>query len=760
VIGYTASFPLKSDLLLVDIKYQLAISSVTAQNVTMHCRSRLPALLLLAAAVAQPPINPNELLIGDDLPGMPIAITTLNGDGQFCAFACMADAKCRGYNYVPDGCDALSCPYKGGCCWLKPVVSSLDSKSSKCGGSFIMRPDPASLPPVPTPAPLPPGVKNVLYVVVDDLRPDISPYGANWMVTPNVQSIAQAGTTFTRAYCQIAVCSPSRMSFLTGRYPYRTLTWNFVNHFRQATCREVTDTSLGDESSAYTSLEVGYGGAAQCCSFCTADANCKAWTIRSSNCTLYKRSNGAGTHEKAAISGLTGTTATRDWISLPQHFTNAGYLTLSSGKIFHTEEGGSGPAPWDGEGTGMPPLQDPLSWTRGNTSLANVNSIAPMRPCNVGSCSINAAKNGDVPDGTFQFCDRLIGDDAVVKLTNAATNFKTTGQPFFMAVGFRKPHLPFRHPAPWDDDYPTPTDIPLAEYKTLGAATPPIAFHQTSLAVNPYIPMKDLDAGTYRRDYYAAASFMDWNLGRVLKTLQESGLQNDTLIVFHSDHGWSLGEHGEWEKFTNFEHGTRIPLIISAPWLPAPQGGNISAPVELIDVFPTIAELAGIPVPSTYNLDGVSLAPLLATQRYEDGDGNDVGVKNLEASGALRNYSFSMYPRCPADLTNASNFWADNDCMMTERSRIPFMGLSLRVAGWRYTEWLKWNGSSLSPHLDSIPVGVELYNHTADTGLTFDGPWEQFNLAGDPGVANIQSALAAQLRQVYPAGSAWPSTTL
>src|SRR5690606_11889001 len=96
---------------------------------------------------------------------------------------------------------------------------------------------------------------------------------------------------------------------------------------------------------------------------------------------------------------------------------------------------------------------------------------------------------------------------------------------------------------------------------------PPIAFHETGLSVNPYTPMADNMAATYRRDYYAAISWTDYNIGRVLTELDSLNLTNDTLVVFHSDHGWSLGEHGEWEKFTNWEHGTRVPLIVRAPWL-------------------------------------------------------------------------------------------------------------------------------------------------------------------------------------------------
>lgn len=194
------------------------------------------------------------------------------------------------------------------------------------------------------------------------------------------------------------------------------------------------------------------------------------------------------------------------------------------------------------------------------------------------------------------------------------------------------------------------------------------------------------------------------------------------------------------QKFTNFEHGTRVPLIVSAPWLPGSAGARSPALASLVDVFPTMAALAGVPAPAAYGLDGQDLSPVLTG-----------------APPQLRNYSLSVYPRCPADTKNASNFWADNDCLLVERSAFPFMGLSLRADRWRYTEWRAWNGSSLAPIVvegadpdDPALVAVELYDHTGDDGGSFDGPYEVANLAGDPGHAAVCAGLAAVLRAVYP----------
>ena len=234
--------------------------------------------------------------------------------------------------------------------------------------------------------------------------------------------------------------------------------------------------------------------------------------------------------------GRRGGTAKSHFVTLPQLFLNAGYFTQGTGKVFHTEEGGSGPAPFDGPGSGMPPLQDPPSWSRLNASMANVNSLAPMRPCEGGSCSVPANAAGDPadPKSTFRFCDRIIGDDALLKLRAASANRDATGQPFFLAVGFRKPHLPFRHPSAYDSLYPSPADIPLAKHKTMDASVPPVSYHQTALAADPYVAMDDLKAGTLRRDYYAAISWMDAQLGLVVDELAALGLENDTAIVFHA----------------------------------------------------------------------------------------------------------------------------------------------------------------------------------------------------------------------------------
>ena len=306
---------------------------------------------------------------------------------------------------------------------------------------------------VPSGAPLPgAAAKNVLYLLVDDLRPQLASYNQTTAYSPNIDALASSATTFTSAFCNIAVCSPSRMSFLSGRRPGTTHTYNFINHVRQATCPAARSaTAWAAAAYANVSLEKTQGAAGECCTLCTRDPACSAWTYFGATvsdgaprggsaprdyCSLLGTGHAIGGRMpagKGVVSGESGAFARVT--TLPQRMREQGYLTLQSGKVYHTEEG-------DLFGEGMPPNQDaPLSWSAG-CSMPNVNEVAAMWSCDkvpgTQGCPINASADGEVRDGTAPLCDRVIADDAVAKLRLAAAQLRATSRPFFLAAGFRR----------------------------------------------------------------------------------------------------------------------------------------------------------------------------------------------------------------------------------------------------------------------------------------------------------------------------------
>lgn len=238
--------------------------------------------------------------------------------------------------------------------------------------------------------------RNVLYLVFDDLRPDLSFYGADWMDTPHLQRLADSGTAFDRAYSQETVCSPSRMSFTTGRRPNTTQAWNFLNHIRQAECPSTAPGVLLSGTPlpgtrhrngiSFMGLKPGAsGGSAQCCTDCFASPGCAGWQLRNRTCTLFSAVHGGSRApcdndgvESVCISGEGGGMRLPRWTTLPQHLREQGWLTLGVGKYFHDTNNGLGvlgdaryPA-----GGGLPPEADPTSWS--NVSAQN-RELKPLQ---------------------------------------------------------------------------------------------------------------------------------------------------------------------------------------------------------------------------------------------------------------------------------------------------------------------------------------------------------------------------------------------
>ncbi len=442
---------------------------------------------------------------------------------------------------------------------------------------------------------------NVLFFAVDDLRPEALASGSDLIRTPNLDRIAAKGTTFDRAYCQQAVCSPSRSSLMTGRRPDATRVWDLETHFR---------------------------------------------------------------------------VALPDAVTIGQHFKNNGYFVQGMGKIFH---GGFDDAP-----TWSVPWPNPKA-----PQYASPEALTAMQdPKNKdgkGRARGPAVESADVPDDTYT-------DGRTARLAaETLAALKKKGQPFFLAVGMAKPHLPFVAPKKYWDLY-DPAKIYVPKFQQLPKDAPAFVGH-TNGELKSYSdipkdgPISDELARRLRHGYYAATSYMDAQVGVVLDALEKEGLASNTVIVLSGDHGWQLGEHGLWHKHTNFELAARAPLLISAPGQKAAGRKSLSL-AEFIDIYPTLADVCGLPKPK--DVEGVSLKPVLD-----------------DASASVRPVAISQYPR--------------NDGAKS------LMGYSIRDDQWRLTLW--------RDRKDNTIHATELYDEAND-------PHETVNVAGRPEHAEVVAKLS------------------
>lgn len=362
-----------------------------------------------------------------------------------------------------------------------------------------------------------------------------------------------------------------------------------------------------------------------------------------------------------------------DVITIPQHFQNAGYFAARVGKIYHYG------VP---EQIGTNGMDDGRSWNevvnprgRDKDEEADVINLVGIR--NIGASLTYLETDGDGSDHT----DAKIAD-AVIKMLEQHKD-----KPFFIGCGFFRPHVPCAASKNYFNLYSLDKiKLPVEPPEHL-ALIPPIA-----LTVRP--ANYGLDAEKlkiFTRAYFASTSLMDAQVGRVLAALHKLGLADKTVVVFMSDHGWCLGEHGQWQKMLLFEESTRVPLAIYDPGNKA-NGKVCSRPVELVDLYPTLADLCGLPPPD--GADGVSLKPL---------------VENPDASWDKP--AFTQVRHGPA--------------------KQKIMGRSVRTEHWRYTEW------------DGGRRGVELYDQQAD-------PKEYHNLAHDPQEADVVASLKKLLHAQKP----------
>lgn len=454
---------------------------------------------------------------------------------------------------------------------------------------------------------------NVLFIAADDLRPQLGCYGDPVVKSPNIDQLAARGIVFRRAFCQQALCSPSRISLLSGRHPWTTKIYNIGPPLRSTM---------------------------------------------------------------------------PDIVTLPQLFKNHGWITRSLGKVYHI--GIDDPDSWSVPSwVSRMPRYGPEGTAKVRAASAKLRAQGvedpdrgPQKPFYAGP----AFESPDCADGDLT--DGDMTREAIGALRELA---EKPDQPFFLAIGFVNPHVPWVAPKKYHDLY-DPADIKIPDNRYPPREAPPYA--ATSGADFYWygnVPKDRKISDEFGRrclhGYLAAISYVDACTGRVLDELDRLGLRDDTIVVFWGDHGYYMGEHNWWGgKHNNYEGATHAPLIMAAPGMKA-AGQKTDAIVEFVDIYPTLADLAGLPLPD--GLEGASLAPLL----------DDPNVPWSKSA-------ISEYPKGGRQ------------------------GTAIRVDRYRYVEWYDKSGKL---------ADCELYDHQTD-------PQENQNVAGKAENKTVIDRLAAQLK--------------
>ena len=452
---------------------------------------------------------------------------------------------------------------------------------------------------------------NVLFIAVDDLRPELGCFGNTVIKTPNIDQLAAEGRCFQRHYVSSAVCVPSRSALLAGRH---------------------------------------YGG----------------------NWRAYRKLK----------------TEPAEPVSFPHLFRKNGYRTVCIGKVSHLPGGVIEPTQkiheiafsWDLAYAPIGKWKDP--W---GAFFAYADGSIREYGYGRNKTDTPAYEIVDVPDAGYP--DGLNAEAAIKQLRDLAAR----KQPFLLAVGFYKPHLPFNAPKKYWDLYDRDR-IPLPPSpRPPQGVDPEISLHHSFEVTTHYDwpggpgNISDVQARTLRHAYYACVSYADVQVGKVLREAKALGLERNTIVVLWTDHGWHLGDHGMFGKQTNFEVATRSPLIIKIPGMQQ-AGVATQSLAQTIDLYPTLADLCGFQAPMT--LQGVSLKPLL-----------------LDPLATVRESAFSFYK--------------NGKTLRTDRYRV-----------------VKWTDKKTEEVLQ-----IELYDHEKD-------PHETVNVARNPEYESTVKSLLQQLNAV------------
>uniref|UniRef100_A0A1W7RAC6 Iduronate 2-sulfatase n=1 Tax=Hadrurus spadix TaxID=141984 RepID=A0A1W7RAC6_9SCOR len=514
---------------------------------------------------------------------------------------------------------------------------------------------------------------NVLFIVVDDLRPALESYGDENVIAPNIKQLAARSIKFNRAYSQFAMCAPSRNSFLTSRRPDTLHLYDTRSYWR---------------------------------------------------------------------------TAVGNFTTLPQHFKEHGFHTVSIGKIFH-----SGPSSGDDD-------DYPYSWSekpyRPSTIKYKNSAVCPTKDGTLARnlyCPVNVDEQEE-----HTLPDLQSNAQAIEFLQNYSDpTLRSEDKPFFLAVGYYKPHIPFKFPKQYEDLYPS---MPLAPNRYKPDKMPDVAWNPwvdvrsrddvQKLNVSfPFGPLPDDFQKLARIGYYASISYIDDLIGELLATLQETGFAQNTMIVFTGDHGWSLGEHQEWAKYSNFDDVVRVPLFVSIPkatdvnaepfrhisvlneTVKYPAALQTDELVELVDLFPTLTDVMHLPTPPYCPLDSGSSVFCTEGRSFKPLIQHVIAEQNYIEKFSWKKAAFSQYPRPSAFPQNNSDLPLLKD--------IKIMGYTMKTKQYRYTEWIHFSPDTFQGNW-SILYAQELYDHYRDEK-------EDNNVAEKPENEKLVKQLSKQLQK-------------
>lgn len=513
------------------------------------------------------------------------------------------------------------------------------------------------------------GKPNILFIAIDDLRPELGSYGSDLAISPHLDKLASEGLQFNNAYCQQAICGPSRASLLTGMRPESSgIIHNYI---------KIRDTLP-------------------------------------------------------------------DIVTLPQHFKENGYEAVYAGKIFHHGDKDDEKS-WSQVLKVHPDTLKKGMGIQGFALLKNQNEKKAKRKemfakygdvAKYGLAMGPAYESADVPDNTYS--DGYNTDLAINKLQDLVKN---KDKPFFLALGMNKPHLNWIAPKKYWDFY-DPEKIPLTSQLKGPKNGAEMGLHASfELRVREGIPKEggfdpELEK-TLMHAYLACISYVDAQIGRMIAALEEAGLRDNTIIIVWSDHGWHLGDMGIWGKATNYEIATRVPMMIWTPNMPEKSRGvQTDALVELVDIYPTLSELAGLEKPD--HLDGLSFARLMEnpSMDWKTAAFSQFPTPALREWGSIplrkgmRETYFGPLIEVVEERikTQQKEKW-DKDLFENH-----LMGYAMRTDRYRLIAWKDRRD------LSKEPLYLELYDHLKD-------PTETVNIANENKA--VASDLLAQLNKGY-----------